>query len=307
MESSFMYRIFMLILVLLCGFILTVSVFLAILFIQSGFDMVLVRTLFAQMNTDVYLLRLMLFLQSLFVFILPPFLFCWLFKEKRREFLHLEKPRLSSVLIAILSIVWMIPLINLLVKWNAGIHLPESLHGVEVWMRASEDDAMQVTNLLMKGTTWSDLGNNLLIIGLMAGLGEELFFRGALQSLLSKKLGPGNCLNKKPDWVMHTSIWLVAFIFSAIHFQFYGFIPRLLLGAWFGYLLWWTGSIWVPILGHIINNSLSTLFAYAQNKGMMVKDPDSIGLNESWWLCLISIVLLWGCIVYFRRRMKTQI
>jgi membrane protease YdiL (CAAX protease family) len=100
---------------------------------------------------------------------------------------------------------------------------------------------------------------------------------------------------KKPAWTMHVTIWTVAVLFSAIHLQFFGFVPRLLLGAWFGYLLWWTGSIWVPVLAHFTNNALSTLATYSLNKGLLSENPDGIGLGETWWLCLISIFLLTGC------------
>jgi len=256
------------------------------------------------LSSSISSLRLMQTLQSFFVFIFPPFILTKLYKESPKDFLHLRKPELTFVFIGILSIFLMIPLINVLVKWNAGMHLPEFLYRVESWMRASEDAAENVTQLMMKGTTWYDLVINLLIVGLLAGIGEEFLFRGLLQSLFAKEIGPVTNLNKKPAWVMHTTIWLVALLFSAIHLQFYGFIPRLLLGVWFGYLLWWSGSIWVPILAHFTNNSISTVITYLENKGTITKDPDQLGLNETWWLCLISIVLLTGCIIYLKQKQK---
>ncbi|HMR19324.1 MAG TPA: CPBP family intramembrane metalloprotease, partial [Sphingobacterium sp.] len=60
----------------------------------------------------------------------------------------------------------------------------------------------------------------------------------------------------------HLAIWITAVVFSAIHFQFYGFFPRLLLGAFFGYMMAWTQNIWVPVVAHFINNASVTLLAF---------------------------------------------
>ena len=298
-ETSFLYRIFMFLLILTAGLIATYVLFLSVVFALSDFNMTLFNEQLPRFNVNVNLLRIMQTLQSLFVFIIPPFILSRLYKENSADFLHLKKPGFKPALIGTLSIVLMMPLINVLVQWNAGMHLPGSLQGVESWMRASEDAAEAVTKVLLQGTTGYDLVINLIIVGLLAGVGEEFLFRGVLQSLFTKELGKGS--GKNPDWVMHTAIWVVAFLFSAIHLQFYGFIPRLLLGVWFGYLLWWTGSIWVPVLAHFANNALSTIVVFLQNKGLMSQDPDRLGLDDTWWLCLVSVFLLAGCVFYLKQ------
>jgi len=277
-----------------------------VILLQSGFNIAVFNSQMTGFMTDIFSLRVMQILQSIFVFIIPPFILANLFRENPNIFLHLRKPDVKTALIGMVSILFMIPLINVLVDWNAGLHLPAFLQEVETWMRASEDAAEKVTKLMLKGTAWYDLIINLFIVGVLAGVGEELLFRGLLQSLFAKEIGQGSRLDKKPDWVMHATIWLVALLFSVIHMQFYGFFPRLLLGAWFGYLLWWSGSIWVPILAHFTNNSFSTIATFSENKGLISKDPDQLGLNETWWLCLISIFLLTGCIYYLRFARKNQ-
>jgi CAAX amino terminal protease family. len=301
-ETSFIYRIFLLLIILVSGLILTYGLFLAFVFVGSGFDTSLFSTQIATLSQDVSLLRLMQFLQSFCVFILPPFVLTRLYKENFSAFLQLKKPNIKPALLGMLSILFMIPLINVLVSWNAGMHLPEALHGVESWMRASEDAAEMVTKKMLQGTAWYDLVINLIIIAMLAGIGEEFFFRGLLQSIFGWEIGPKT--TPKPDWAIHTTIWVVAFLFSAMHMQFYGFIPRLLLGAWFGYLLWWTGSIWVPVLAHFMNNAISTIAVFMQNKGLTSGDPDQIGLGENWWLCLLSIALLAVCAHYLRKGQK---
>lgn len=301
-EMSIIYRLFLFLVVLTCGLILTYVSFMAIVFMLSGFDSGMLNERMAGWNASVSLLRIMQTLQSFLVFILPPFILTRLYKENPKTFLHLKKPALTPTVIGMLSIVFMVPLINALVSWNAGLHLPNSLQGLEAWMIESEKNAENITKLMMRGTSGLDLAINLLIIGAMAGLGEEFLFRGLLQSLFLKEIGPTT--GKKPNWAMHTTIWITAFLFSAIHLQFYGFIPRMLLGAWFGYLLWWTGSIWVPVLAHFTNNAISTMTAYSQNKGFITGDPDQLGLNNTWWLCLFSVVMLAACIFYLKQGKK---
>jgi membrane protease YdiL (CAAX protease family) len=304
LENSLIHRILLLLIMVLTGLLLSYFFSLSVVFIQSGFNSAIFSEQVAKLSEDVFSMRLIQTIQSLFVFIIPSFILVKLYKEKPSEFLHLKKPDPVSVLIGMLSIVFMVPLINVLVEWNAGMHLPDALQGLESWMRTSEDAAEKVTERMLVGTTALDLVINLIIVAFLAGVGEEFFFRGLLQSLFEKAFINYSLARKgkKPKWAIHGAIWIIAFIFSAIHLQFYGFIPRLLLGAWFGYLLWWSGSIWIPVLAHFTNNALSTVFVYLKNKSAINFNPDKIGLNESWWLCLSSILLLCLCVYYFKRR-----
>jgi hypothetical protein len=230
----------------------------------------------------------------------------YLFRDNLQKYLSLNLPKPMQVVFAILSLVVAVPLINFLVNWNEGMHLPAFLNDIETWMRTSEDAAAKVTEKLLSGTAWIDLISNLVIIALMAGIGEELFFRGLLQSMFTDLIkGNKDVVSKKRlAWSKHAAIWVIAFIFSAIHLQFYGFIPRMLLGVWFGYLLLWTGSIWIPIIAHFTNNALSTIFSFAENRGLLSVNPDIIGVKETSWYCFISILLLACCVVFFKNNQK---
>jgi hypothetical protein len=92
---------------------------------------------------------------------------------------------------------------------------------------------------------------NLLVCALLPAVCEEFFFRGTLQQVLQRW-----CKNS------HVAIWLTGFIFSAIHLQIDGFLARWLLGAYLGYLLVWSGSLWLPILAHFLHNALSIIIAH---------------------------------------------
>lgn len=115
-------------------------------------------------------------------------------------------------------------------------------------MQAQEALAKQLTDQLLASDRIDILLANLLVVAVIAALTEELFFRGALQRILGKALS-------NP----HAIIWTAAALFSAFHMQFYGFLPRMILGAYFGYLLLWSRSIWLPVFAHFINNATAVV------------------------------------------------
>lgn len=304
--NTFLVRIMTLLFVLLCGLFATFMLYFIILLFQHGFNLEVIQSSLREMMAEPTQIRIIQTLQSFCIFILPPFILCNLYSVQTSRFLSLKLPNWKMALLGSLSIVFMMPLLNILVEWNAGLHLPEALQGVENWMRASEEAAKVVTDTLLAGTSALDLTLNILIVALLAGVGEELFFRGLLMRLFSDALKPQADGKLKP-WVMHVSIWTIAFVFSAIHMQFFGFFPRFILGAWFGYLLWWTGSIWVPVLAHFTNNALSTLVVFGQNKGALTADPDHWGMGQTWWLSIASLVLMTGLILYFKKHQKVNL
>ena len=178
---------------------------------------------------------------------------------------------------------------GLLMYWNSHLALPEFLSGVEQWMRDMETQLMELTQFLTDFQSISELLAGILVIGVFAGVGEELFFRGLIQPKMQGYLG-------SPHW----GIWVTAIIFSAIHVQFYGFLPRLFLGALFGYLYHYTGSLFYPILGHILNNALTLLLVYAANQGVIALDVQSTDTVSYPGALLGFLVLILG-FLYFKK------
>lgn len=178
---------------------------------------------------------------------------------------------------------------GLLMYWNSHLALPEFLSGVEQWMRDMETQLMELTQFLTDFQSISELLAGILVIGVFAGVGEELFFRGLIQPKMQGYLG-------SPHW----GIWVTAIIFSAIHVQFYGFLPRLFLGALFGYLYHYTGSLFYPILGHILNNALTLLLVYAANQGVIALDVQSTD-TVSYPGALLGFLVLTLGFLYFKK------
>lgn len=298
--KTFLLRLLTLSFVLLCGFFVTFLLYFGVLFFQNGLDAAAIEHSLQSAALNAGQIRLLQTLQSFCIFILPPFLLCQMYAVEHRHFLSLRRPNWNQALMGVLSIVVMMPVLNAVVVWNAGLHLPASMQDLETSIRASEDAASRITDLLMAGTSVSDLLSNLFVVAVLAAIGEELFFRGVLLRMVTDAFTSKDGSGMKP-WGMHVSIWAVAIVFSAIHMQFFGFFPRMIIGAWFGYLLWWTGSIWVPVLAHFTNNALSTLTVFGQNKGVLTDDPDRWGLDGTWWLSLVSIALTVVTIYWFKR------
>lgn len=178
---------------------------------------------------------------------------------------------------------------GLLMYWNSHLVLPEFLSGVEQWMRDMETQLMELTQFLTNFQSIPELLAGILVIGVFAGVGEELFFRGLIQPKMQGYL-------QSPHW----GIWVTAIIFSAIHVQFYGFLPRLFLGALFGYLYHYTGSLFYPILGHILNNTFTLLLVYWSNQGVIALDVQSTD-TVSYPGALLGFLVLTLGFLYFKK------
>jgi uncharacterized protein len=202
------------------------------------------------------------FTQVLFTFVLSGFLFLHLNDGFE---IGLFNTNFTSVfvVIALLLFVCSTPLIDALSSWNETWKLPDALKSLEFSFKQSEEQAKQMTDVFLNTSSILDLCTNLLIVALLAAFSEELIFRGVIQNLLFEA-------NKNP----FLSILCTAIIFSAIHFQFYGFLPRMMMGMFLGYLYYWSGSLWIPILAHAVNNGLAVLFTWMYHSGWINFNPD---------------------------------
>ncbi|MDH6534276.1 CPBP family intramembrane metalloprotease [Parabacteroides sp. 52] len=185
-------------------------------------------------------------ISSIGTFLLPAWGTAWLCSLHPREFLSIGKmPGCKILFLAFIGLLLITPSISLTEFLNRQLELPASLKSIEDWMRTQENTAKELTDLLLRDKNLSSYFFNLLVIAVMAGITEEFLFRGALQSIMGR-FTPNH----------HIVIWGTALLFSIFHMQFYGLIPRMLLGAYFGYIVYWSRNIWIPILLHFINNAV---------------------------------------------------
>jgi uncharacterized protein len=239
------------------------------------------------------ILKLVQTFSAIGTFIIPPFVLAFLFSEKPVAYLSLDRsPKIFLFVIVALIMIISTPFINFLGEINSYMHLPGFLKGLEDWMHESEDKAAELTKAFLDMKNPGNLIFNLFMIGLLPAIGEELVFRGIIQKIFHQ-------------WSRnaHVAVWTTAILFSAMHMQFYGFLPRMMLGAMLGYMLVWSGSLWLPILGHFINNGAAVIFSYMFQHGMTTIDPDAIGTGSDFGSVAVSflITLLMFGIVYKRR------
>jgi uncharacterized protein len=245
--------------------------------------------------TGVRLLKFFQAVNQIGVFVLPAFFFGYLVNRKPLQYLHLNhKFTFLMLSLSLVLIVVSIPGINLMVELNEKLRLPYFLGSLEKWMRHAEDQAKLLTDVFLRVNTLKGLLVNLFIIAFLASIGEELLFRGVILRLLNEFTGN-----------IHIAVILSAVLFSALHMQFYGFLPRTALGILFGYLFVWSGSLWVPIILHFVFNGISVVAAYLYETGAIRTDVNSLGTNQGSLVISVSIILS-AVLIYilFRYRKK---
>lgn len=229
--------------------------------------------------------------QNIIAFIIPALLGARLAFGNTTRFLRLDRvPSCKALAGAVILFVCAIPALNQIIYWNSQISFPEALVGLENFCRATEDQAAKATATMLSSTTVAGLIIEIMTVGVLTGFSEELFFRGTIQRTIASNGAP------------HTAIWITAFIFSALHFQIYGFLPRLLLGALFGYSYYWTGSIYTPVCLHILNNSSYVISTWLRVRGSASSMTDDLGIAESGFptVAFISSVVVAAFLIFYR-------
>ena len=244
-------------------------------------------------------------IQTVAVFLLPPLCMAYLWAPEPLKWLKLkgERRKVKGEFICAIAIMLVaLPAINLLSNWNEQMTLPVFLEPLEQWMKQQEEAAKILTEKFLSANTLCGLSVNLLLMAVLPAVAEELTFRGVLQNLFTPSTNSSAPLRGRSGRGSHLAIWITAIFFSAIHMQFYGFIPRMLMGALFGYMLVWTGSLWIPILMHFTNNAVAVLLYFlAQRAAWDMDTLDAIGTGNTLWLGIASMVLTIVGIYAFRR------
>ena len=240
------------------------------------------------------LMKYLQIVQSIGLFIIPPLLAGYFFEKNVLGYLGVKKnPGGIIFIIVLLLMFFSIPLIDWLVSINESMKLPSFLHGVEQWMKDSEEQASQLTTAFLDVHTAGGFLLNIIMIVILPAIGEELLFRGLLQKLFG-------------EWFrnIHVAIFFIAFIFGVVHMQFYGLLPRMMLGVIFGYLYYWTGSLWVPVFAHFLNNAAVVVAYFLSNLGIIKGDYENFGNTNNLYLIAGSILFSSMLLVLIYKRPK---
>jgi membrane protease YdiL (CAAX protease family) len=227
-------------------------------------------------------------ISSAMMFIVPPIVYYFI-TRKEHPMHDLGFRKVSPVWLILAGIALMfisLPVTNQLTTWNEGLKFGGALQTLEDLLKNLEETAEALTERMLNVNTFGGLLFNLLIIALIPAIGEELTFRGVLQQSLTRRMNP------------HIAIILSAAIFSFIHFQFYGFLPRMFLGIVLGYMFYISGSLWTSILMHFLNNGTAVVLYYLNNKDVIDIDVDHFGALQNRWLIAGSMAVTAGLMVW---------
>lgn len=241
-------------------------------------------------------LKFIQLVNQLGMFVFPAFGFVLLIRKPISTYYFFDRiPEAKNLFLIVLLVIFSAPLIGLLTLLNQQLVLPDWLNSIELWMRNMEDKSTVLTNHIAMSQKPGDLWINLLVMALIPAIGEELIFRGLILRFMIHYI-------KK----IHLSVILVAILFSAIHMQFYGFLPRMFLGLILGYLLVWTSSMWAPILFHFTNNAIAVFVMYLSSSGKISSRPEDFGsVEQSWWFSLMIPVFAF-LVYYFYKNLNNK-
>ncbi|GHS96545.1 hypothetical protein FACS189421_01780 [Bacteroidia bacterium] len=292
-DSSVFVQLLMLAVVVFIGSMVYSAASLILLVSKFGLSMEVIQEVSLHIADFPDLMRNLVFFEKVFIWIFPVIVCAWLFSDNYKTYLQIDTPiQLPVAGLAMLGMLVAIPCINWMYAMNQQMVFPEALKGLEEWMRNMEElNGQALEKMLYVRNGW-DLVFNIVIVCILAAVGEEFMFRGMLQNIFAKTI-------KNP----HIIIWAVAILFSTIHLQFYGFVPRLLLGAYLGYLVYYTQNIWIPVLAHFTNNcfSLITNTIY-QDSPEAAEQVNAIGYGSTWWLAVASLALFVIIFAEIRKR-----
>lgn len=239
------------------------------------------------------LIRLMQVLYSTGLFLVPALLAAFLIGETARNYVFASNiPDAGIILLLIVLMFTIVPLINFTGYLNGNLALPEKWNGLMERIRENDENQWSMMEAFLDTGSIKGLLFNLFMIAVVPAIGEELFFRGVLQRILG-------------EWFRnhHIAVWVVAILFSLAHYQFSAFLPRILLGALFGYLFIWTRSIWIPVIAHFINNGMGVVCFHFYYRGNLATDPDSIGVEENVLVFMLASTVVSAAILAMIRKL----
>lgn len=274
------FQLIALLLFMLAGAVASSLISMGLLYLTYGFH--------ANLTDYPDMMRLFQLVSAIGTFLFPALAVGYTCSNNPKAYLSVGSlPKGAVLLLTFICMFLLSPAISLAGLLNQHMELPAFMAPVEEWMRAQETLAEQLTQTLLSGKGIITLTFNLIVIAIAAGITEEFLFRGTLQRIIG-------------GWTRnhHVIIWSAAFLFSAFHMQFFGFLPRMLLGAYFGYLLYWSKNIWIPVFAHFVNNALAVISlsnAKLKSNEFVTGDISAQNLLPYSIMAIITLFLFYIC------------
>ena len=301
-KRSPVYEIVLLVIFTFIGLFIGYFAGVLLVMIYLGFDINALQTILANPTGNPSSWNVIMALQaipSLGAFIIAPLIFIKVIARERIDSLNTNKHiwLIPAILCVVLIIAFM-PFNALFIEWNNKMDLPDWLGGLERWMQEKEGTLKELTDYLTSFSTIPQLLIGFLVIAFIPAIGEELLFRGLIQPRVFR-------LTKN----VHAAVWITGFIFSAIHLQFYGLLPRMLLGVVLGYLYIWSGNLWYPIIGHFTNNGFTLLMIFLYNNkttDIDIEASTSVSIGTALLSLVFCVAILFVLKQYYFKDRRLQ-
>jgi membrane protease YdiL (CAAX protease family) len=232
------------------------------------------------------LLKVATGINHIMMFIAGPIIYLRIFyAEKYREVLRLQHFNPILLWLFPMALIALYPIMGYLTFYMAQLDLPSFLDKMD-------EESMELVSKIITMNGPVDFAFNLILVGVLPAIGEELLFRGIIQQELA--------MHWKKN---HVAIWTTAFIFAAFHFQVIGFIPKMMIGLILGYALHYGKSLWLPVFLHFVNNSLTLWGAYISGAGL--NQTEIVEKNIPLTAVVISF-FIFGLLMYYIRSVSLQ-
>jgi membrane protease YdiL (CAAX protease family) len=231
---------------------------------------------------------------TVFGFLIVPYLVWNALRKKGISYFVGAGFSAASLLLVFVIVIAFAVADSAIIEWNQNIHFPEFLKSFEEWARAKEDQLAELTKMITNFQSPLEFTIALVVVAIFAGICEEFLFRGIIQTELFR--GTKN---------IHVAIWVSAFLFSAIHAQFFGFVPRMLLGGLFGYLYYWSGNLIVPMFAHFVNNGFALTAMYLYQQKVVTTNLDTPE-SAPWPAVIISVGVVAIILFYFKKKFQSS-
>ena len=294
--ESPLFQIFISIMIIISvGFVLTIIFISAGTLIIGANLNVLTKPAELLTKNEILFIRYALVIQDISFLFVPAIVIMSKIKQPGTRLNDFKAPEFKGIILVIILTLCLLPVTSFTGQINSAMHLPSWLSGVEQWIVEKEQSADNLIETLVISDTFWTMSLNLLLIALIPAIAEEMIFRGVIQKILTRLFKSG-----------HISIIVTAFIFSSIHLQFLGFIPRFILGLIFGYLFLWGGTLWLPIASHFVNNAIPVILTYVQGieKASAAQD---IPLWKQAGALPIPVIVIFVILLYFGKRNKNPL
>ena len=232
------------------------------------------------------------FVSATVSFILPAIFFGYFSSPKAMPYVGIQKH--ISAIIVVLCVVLLV-FIQPFVGWVGNINSKMNFGSLQKTLQEAEAIYNRALEVFLQMKTPADLLVNLFIMALLPAIGEELFFRGALQKVILR-------LCKIP-WL---SILVSSGIFALLHGKFFKIIPIFALGILLGTVYYFTRNLWYTITIHFLNNALGVTAVYFSNRSVTISKFANDNITVPFYTAILSLLLVIA-IMYFIKKKSDEV